>query len=76
MLQPRLSSARYRIVVKGELGRRYASAFEGLELHAANGETEISGQIIDASHLQSVLERIAGLGLVLGSVTPIEDGVG
>jgi len=69
-----MSSARYRIVVKGELGQRYRSAFEGLELNAANGETEISGRIIDASHLQAVLERIAGLGLVLSSVTPLENG--
>jgi hypothetical protein len=74
MLKPEMSSARYRIVVKEELGPRYLSAFEGLEVHAANGETEISGQISDASHLQAVLERIAGLGLTLRSVTPLENG--
>jgi hypothetical protein len=74
MLHSGMSAGRYSIVVKEELGPRYLSAFEGLEVHAANGETEISGPITDASHLQAVLERIAGLGLTLNSVTPLENG--
>lgn len=63
---------RYRIVVEGELGRRYASAFEGMAVAARAGMTEITGQIIDPSHLQGLLERIAGLGLTLHSVTPLD----
>ena len=62
----------YRLVVKGELGARYASAFEGMTISARDGMTEITGEIIDPSHLQGVLERIAGLGLTLHSVTPID----
>jgi hypothetical protein len=68
-----MSSQRYRIVVKGELGPRYLSAFEGLAVHAADGETEISGAINDPSHLQGLIERIAGLGLTLISVTPFDN---
>jgi hypothetical protein len=63
---------RYRIVIEGELGPRYASAFDGMTIHADNGETEIIGPIIDQSHLQGLLERIAGLGLTLHSVNPLE----
>ena len=55
---------------KGELGARYASAFEGMTISAHDGITEITGEIIDPSHLQGLLERIAGLGLTLHSVTP------
>ena len=62
----------YRIVVEGELGPRYASAFEGMTLSAHDGETEITGPIVDASHLQGLLERIASLGLTLRSVNPLE----
>jgi hypothetical protein len=68
----RMSSHRYRIVIKGELGPRFASAFDGMTLRAHNGETEISGLIIDPSHLQELLERITGLGLTLHSLNPIE----
>jgi hypothetical protein len=64
----------YRLVVNGELGPRYASAFEGMTISAASGKTEITGAIVDLSHLQGLLERISGLGLTLYSVTPLENG--
>ena len=67
-----MSPRRYRIVIEGELGPRYASAFDGMTLRADNGETEIIGPIIDHSHLQGLLGRIAGLGLTLHSVNPLE----
>jgi hypothetical protein len=63
---------RYRIVIEGELGPRYASAFDGMTVRAHDGETEIVGPIIDQSHLQGLLGRIAGLGLTLHSVNPLE----
>ena len=62
----------YHLVIKGELGARYASAFEGMAVRARDGMTDISGPITDASHLQGLLERIASLGLTLHSVTPVE----
>jgi hypothetical protein len=43
-----------------------------MTLRAHDGETEITGTIIDQSHLQGLLERIAGLGLTLHSLTPLE----
>ena len=60
-----MSPPRYRLVVKGELGPRYASAFDGMTIHAHDGETDITGPIIDQSHLQGLIERIASLGLTL-----------
>ena len=67
-----MSPACYRIVIEGELGPRYASAFDGMTVCANDGETEITGPIIDQSHLQGLLERIAGLGLALHSLNPLE----
>ena len=67
-----MSPPRYRIVIKGELGPRYASAFDGMTLRAHDGETDITGPIIDHSHLQGLLERIAGLGLTLHSLNPLD----
>jgi hypothetical protein len=43
-----------------------------MTVRADNGETEIVGPIIDSSHLQGLLERIARLGLTLHSLNPIE----
>jgi hypothetical protein len=67
-----MSAHRYRLIIKGELGPRYASAFDGMTLSAHDGQTEITGPIIDPSHLHGLLERITGLGLTLHSLTPIE----
>ena len=68
----RMSPSCYRIVIEGELGPRYASAFDGMTLRAHDGETELIGPIIDPSHLQGLLERIAGLGLTLRSLNPLD----
>jgi hypothetical protein len=67
-----MSESRYRLVVKGELGPRYVSAFDGMTISAHDGETEITGSVIDQSHLQGLIERIASLGLTLRSLTPLE----
>ena len=69
-----MSPPRYRLVVKGELGPRFAFAFDGMTIHAHDGETDIMGPIIDQSHLQGLIERIASLGLTLYSLTPLETG--
>ena len=62
----------YRLIIEGELGPRYASAFEGMTIDAHDGITEITGLVTDRSHLQGLLERISGLGLTLHSLTPLE----
>ena len=67
-----MSTHRYRIVVEGELGPRYASAFDGMTVRAHHGKTEISGPIIDDAHLHRLLDRIANLGLRLDSLAPLE----
>ena len=67
-----MSPTRYCLVVKGELGSRYASAFDEMTISAHDGITEITGGVIDQSHLQGLFERIAGLGLTLHSVTPLD----
>ena len=58
----------YQIVVRGELSRRYAVAFEGMEMETETGHTVLTGEGLDQSHLHGILNRINGLGLVLLSV--------
>jgi hypothetical protein len=67
----RVRQTPYRIVVTGELGSRYAAAFEPLQLVARNGETEIVGTVQDDAELQGILDTIAALGLSLVSVAPV-----
>lgn len=58
----------YRIVVRSELGGVYAAAFEGMEMEARDGDTILTGRIVDQPQLYGILERINGLGLELLSV--------
>ena len=58
----------YRIVVRSELNGRYAVAFEGMEMETKNGDTILTGEVIDQPHLYGILNRINGLGLQLLSV--------
>ena len=67
-----MSAHRYRVVVEGELGPRYASAFDGMALSAHDGRTEMTGPIVDPSHLHGLLDRIAGLGLTVHSLIPLD----
>jgi hypothetical protein len=63
----------YRIVVRSELSDTYAVAFEGMEMEARDGDTVLTGRIIDQPHLYGILERINGLGLELLSVEALPD---
>jgi hypothetical protein len=68
-----VDGVRYRVVVEGELGPRYAAAFEGMRMECAERKTAIVGTITDQAHLHGLLEIIAGLGLTLVSVEPEDD---
>ena len=63
----------YRIIVRSELGDRYAVAFEGMEMEAKGGDTVLTGEIVDQPHLYGILDRINGLGLELLSVQALPE---
>jgi hypothetical protein len=58
----------YRIVVQSEHSERHALAFEGMQIETEDGQTILTGEIIDQPQLFGILERINGLGLELLSV--------
>jgi len=73
----------YRIVARSELSERYAAAFEGMKMETRDGQTILTGEIIDQPHLFGILDRLNGLGLELLSVQtfseearPIAEGLG
>ena len=63
----------YQIVVRGELSERYAMAFEGMEMEIKNGQTVLTGEVKDQSHLHGILDRIGALGLKLVSVETLSE---
>ena len=65
-----MAPTRYRISVRGRLTERLGSAFSGMTLESAVGQTVLVGEIRDQSHLYGVLDRVRSLGLELVSVEP------
>ena len=43
-----------------------------MTISAHDGRTDITGPIIDPSHLHGLIDRIAGLGLTVHSLTPLD----
>jgi hypothetical protein len=58
----------YRIVLRHDIGERFALAFEEMERETRHGHTILTGEVVDQSHLHGILDRIGALGLELLSV--------
>ena len=65
----------YEIRLKGHLDNRWAEWFEGLTITLeGNGNTLLSGPVIDQAALHGLLKKVRDLGLPLVSVSPVEHG--
>ena len=63
----------YQIVVKGHLDSEWSDWFDGMTITlVGNGETILTGPIVDQTALHGVLIKIRDLGLPLLSLVRIE----
>jgi hypothetical protein len=63
----------YQIRIKGHLGSHWADWFEGLTITLEdNGDTLLTGPLIDQAALHGLLKKVRDLGLPLVSVVPLE----
>jgi hypothetical protein len=65
----------YGIRLKGHLDARWANRFEGLAITLEeNGDTLLTGPVIDQAALHGLLKKVRDLGMPLVSVSPLEHG--
>jgi hypothetical protein len=65
----------YQIRVKGHLGSQWTDWFEGLTITLEdNGETLLTGPVVDQAALHGLLKKVRDLGMPLLSVNPIIPG--
>jgi hypothetical protein len=65
----------YQIRIKGHLGHQWTDWFEGLTITLEEeGETLLSGPVIDQAALHGLLKKVRDLGLPLLSVNRVEPG--
>lgn len=63
----------YEIRVKGQINSQWAAWFDGLQIKThADGQSSLSGPIVDQAALYGVLKKVRDLGLPLLAVIPIE----
>jgi hypothetical protein len=65
----------YQIRIKGHLGREWTDWFEGLTITALNnGETLLTGAVVDQAALYGLLRKVRDVGLPLLSVVCVKSG--
>jgi hypothetical protein len=68
----------YQIRIKGHLGRQWTDWFGGLAITLEdNGDTLLTGLIVDQAALHGLLRKVRDLGMPLVSVTsrsPLDEG--
>jgi hypothetical protein len=65
----------YEIRVKGHLDDRWADWFEGMIITLEdNGNTLLTGPVVDQAALHGLLKKVRDLGMPLLSVSPAKPG--
>jgi hypothetical protein len=65
----------YQIRVKGHLGRQWTNWFEGLTITLEdNGDTILTGPVVDQAALHGLLRKVRDLGMPLISAIRIKPG--
>ena len=65
----------YEIRLKGHLGSQWTDWFEGLTITLEeDGDTLLTGPVIDQAALHGLLKKVRDLGMPLVSVSPLEHG--
>jgi hypothetical protein len=65
----------YEIRIRGHLGREWTDWFGGLSITLeVDGDTLLTGTVVDQAALHGLLRRVRDLGMPLISVTRVERG--
>jgi hypothetical protein len=73
--EDRYEPGSYEIRIKGHLDKRWAAWFEGLAIILEeDGNTLLTGPVIDQATLHGLLKKVRDLGMPLVSVSPLEHG--
>jgi len=72
---PNSNAKVYEIRLKGHLEARWVKWFDGMAITLEeDGDTLLTGPVIDQAALHGLLKKVRDLGMPLVSVSPVEHG--
>jgi hypothetical protein len=72
---PAAHAQQYEIRLKGHLEGRWATWFDGMAITLEeDGDTLLTGPVVDQAALHGLLKKVRDLGMPLVSVCPLEHG--
>ena len=72
---PTSNAQYYEIRLKGHLEARWVKWFDGLAITLEeDGDTLLTGPVVDQAALHGLLKKVRDLGMPLVSVSPVEPG--
>ena len=63
----------YEIRLQGRLDPRWSARFDGMTLTTSDGFTLLTGPVVDQAALHGLLHQLRDVGLLLVSVTQVEN---
>ncbi len=73
MARPPANTEYYEIRLKGQLNARWADWFDGMTITLDNnGDTLLSGPVVDQAALHGLLKKVRDVGLTLLSVNSVK----
>lgn len=73
MAKPTANTAYYKIRLRGQLNARWADWFDGMTITLDNnGDTILSGPVVDQAALHGLLKKVRDVGMTLLSVNSVE----
>ncbi len=73
MAKPTANTVYYEIRLKGQLNARWADWFDGMTITLDNnGDTLLSGPVVDQAALHGLLKKVRDVGITLLSVNSVK----
>ena len=71
-----MDAVTYQLVVRGEVGDRFAVLFDGMRFTRRDGLTTITGRVADQAQLLGLVERAQELGFEILSLQQLPGVIG
>jgi hypothetical protein len=63
----------YQIRIHGQIGQKWTDWFDGLSISLVEGDTLLTGPLVDQAALHGIMKKLRDLGVTLVSINQIKE---